>query len=82
MSTLTDRYVWAAVRSIPEKQRGELEPELRGLIADTADAQREKGVADADVERATLLELGDPERLAAILSRHMAESWNRVRDSI
>lgn len=65
MSTLTDRYVWAAVRSIPEKQRGELEPELRGLIADTADAQREKGVADADIERATLLELGDPERLAA-----------------
>ncbi|KQW06389.1 hypothetical protein ASC66_07760 [Leifsonia sp. Root4] len=65
MSTLTDRYVWAAVRSIPEKQRGELEPELRGLIADTADAQREKGVADPDIERATLLELGDPERLAA-----------------
>lgn len=65
MSTLTDRYVWAAVRSIPEKQRGELEPELRGLIADTAEAQREKGISDADVERATLLELGDPERLAA-----------------
>lgn len=65
MSTLTDRYVWAAVRSIPEKQRGELEPELRGLIADTADAQREKGVADSDVERATLVELGDPQRLAA-----------------
>lgn len=65
MSTLTDRYVWAAVRSIPEKQRGELEPELRGLIADTADAQREKGIADPDVERATLLELGDPVRLAA-----------------
>ncbi|RZU66217.1 hypothetical protein EV379_2569 [Microterricola gilva] len=65
MSTLTDRYVWAAVRSIPEKQRGELEPELRGLIADTTDAQREKGVSDADIERATLLELGDPVRLAA-----------------
>jgi hypothetical protein len=67
MTTLTDRYVWAVLRAVPEAQRGELEPEIRALVADTVEARtRAGGGADpADAERAALVELGDPERLAA-----------------
>lgn len=65
MSTLSERYVWAGVRSVPEGQRAELEPELRGLVADSIDAQLEGGTAAADAERAALLELGAPEIVAA-----------------
>ena len=66
-STLTDRYVWAVLRAIPEAQRGELEPEIRALVADTIEARTHAagGVAPADAERAALVELGDPEQLAA-----------------
>lgn len=65
MSTLSDRYVWAVVRNVPEKQRREIEPEVRELIGDSIDAQRATGVAENAAERAALLELGDPSRLAA-----------------
>ena len=34
MSTLSDRYVWGVMRSIPERQRADLEPEIRALVAD------------------------------------------------
>ncbi len=68
MSTLTDRYVWGVVRAVPESQRPELEPEIRAMIADAIDARTASGStgepADA-VERAVLVELGDPEILAA-----------------
>lgn len=68
MTTLTDRYVWGVMRSIPEAQRPELEPEIRALIADAVEA-RSAGAAGAQpdevVERAVLTELGDPEVLAA-----------------
>lgn len=65
MSTLSDRYVWAVVRNVPEKQRSEIEPDVRELIGDSIDAQRANGAAEPDAERAALLELGDPSRLAA-----------------
>ena len=67
MTTLTDRYVWAVLRAVPEAQRGELEPEIRALVADTIEARtRAAGaVESADAERAALVELGDPEQLAA-----------------
>lgn len=38
-------------------------------------------VADHE-EMVAALEARDPQRLAAILSAHMAESWNRVRDAV
>lgn len=65
MSTLTDRYVFAALRSIPEGQRGDIERELRGSITDDVEARVEGGQAPADAETAVLTELGDPARLAA-----------------
>jgi hypothetical protein len=61
MSTLTDRYVWAVLRAIPARQRAELEPEVRALVADAVEARGE----DDGAERAALTELGDPELLAA-----------------
>jgi hypothetical protein len=68
MTTLTDRYVWAVLRAIPEPQRAELEPEIRALVADTVEARARAVGGDtppADTERAALIELGDPEQLAA-----------------
>ncbi|MET0724943.1 MAG: hypothetical protein ABWY36_01235 [Leifsonia sp.] len=63
MSSLTDRYVWAAVRTAPEKQRPELEQEVRSLVADTTEAKLEAGSPTA--ERDAIVELGDPQVLAA-----------------
>jgi hypothetical protein len=64
-ATLTDRYVWAVQRSLPEAQRADIDRELRGTIADTIDGRREAGTDEATAERETLVELGDPYRLAA-----------------
>ncbi|MFK4731591.1 permease prefix domain 1-containing protein [Agromyces mediolanus] len=64
-ATLTDRYVWAAARSVPEAQRSELERELRERIGDETDALLEQGRSPEDAERAVLTELGDPVALAA-----------------
>ncbi|KQX06330.1 MULTISPECIES: hypothetical protein [unclassified Leifsonia] len=63
MTTLTDRYVWAVVRTAPEKQRPELEQEVRGLVADAVDARLEAG--STSPERDAIVELGDPLALAA-----------------
>ena len=64
-TTLTDRYVWGVLRSLPEAQRADIEKELRASIADAIDARVENGENPADAERAVLLELGEPARLAA-----------------
>jgi len=64
-TTLTDRYVWGVLRSLPEAQRADIEKELRASIADAVDARVENGESPADAERAVLLELGEPARLAA-----------------
>ncbi|MBF4994326.1 hypothetical protein ITX31_09400 [Arthrobacter gandavensis] len=65
MSTLTDRYVFAALRSLPEGARADIERELRGSIADDVEARVEAGQPAAEAENAVLTELGDPARLAA-----------------
>jgi hypothetical protein len=57
-ASLTDRYVAAVLRAVPGAQRPDLEPEIRALVADTTDAK-------AGDERAALVELGDPNALAA-----------------
>jgi hypothetical protein len=64
-ATLTDRYVDAAMRTVPERQRDDLGAELRGSIADQIDAREDAGEARDAAERAVLIELGDPEKLAA-----------------
>lgn len=56
MTSLTDRYVAAVLRSTPTRQREEIERELRASIADALEAQSETEVLAA---------LGDPTRLAA-----------------
>jgi hypothetical protein len=86
MTTLTDRYVWGVLRSIPEADRSELEPEIRALVADAVEARIAAGATDADAERAALIELGDPESLAAryadrkqsLLGPPMYGAWKRV----
>ena len=65
MTTLTDRYVWAVIRSLPEKTRDDIERELRASIDDAMEARVASGEPIRTAERETLLELGDPDRLAA-----------------
>jgi hypothetical protein len=65
MTTLTDRYVAATLRSVPEKTRGDLERELRASIGDDVDARVARGEKPDAAEAAALTELGDPAQLAA-----------------
>jgi len=68
---LTDRYIWAVVRLLPEARRDDLDAELRSLVADMVDARLD--TADPDqapaepdaIEREVLAELGDPDLMAA-----------------
>jgi hypothetical protein len=87
MSTLTDRYVWAVVRAVPQRQRPELEREVRALVADAIEARTAPGEADADAaERAALTELGDPNALAAryndrrqyLIGPELFPEWRRL----
>ena len=62
-ASLTDRYVWAVSRRLPESMRDDVARELRGTIADMTEA-RGGGLGDDSVVRAVLVELGDPVLLA------------------
>ena len=64
-TSLTDRYVDAAMRTVPENQRDDLAAELRASIDDQVEARVEQGDARDAAERAVLTDLGDPEKLAA-----------------
>jgi hypothetical protein len=60
-----DRYIYAVSRSLPAKQRADIEQELRGLIDDMLQKRvAGRPVIDADIE-AVLQELGPPQKLAA-----------------
>ncbi|SNY75072.1 permease prefix domain 1-containing protein [Paractinoplanes atraurantiacus] len=64
MTSLVDRYVFTALRRIPEQQRADIDRELRASIDDAVDARVDSGEPfDTAVEN-TLLELGDPDKLA------------------
>lgn len=67
MSTLTDRYVWAVARLLPEHQRGDIERELRELIAETVDDRADDAAlrSSREVEHEVLAELGDPSAMAS-----------------
>jgi hypothetical protein len=65
MTSLTDRYVAATVRSLPDTQRADVERELRASIEDDIDARREAGAEPIEAEREVLMGLGDPAGLAA-----------------
>jgi hypothetical protein len=64
-ASLTDRYLDAAMRTVPERQRADLSAELRASIADQVDARIDSGEDAAAAERAVLTDLGDPDVLAA-----------------
>lgn len=64
MTSLVDRYVTTALRRVPDGQRADIDRELRASIEDAVDARMRSGEPhEAAVER-TLVELGDPDRLA------------------
>lgn len=65
MSTLTDRYVAAVGRGVHEKQRTDVENELRASLADAIDDRLAGGASAAVAERDAIAELGDPMVLAA-----------------
>lgn len=65
MTSLTDRYIWAAVRTVPESQRSDIGPEIREMIEEAVDARLASGQDASEAEFAALTRLGDPERLAA-----------------
>ncbi|MGD3109559.1 hypothetical protein [Streptomyces sp. YGL11-2] len=69
-ATLTDRYVAATVRRVPDRQRREIERELRAVIADDIDARVEHGEGPGGAERAALTALGDPRLLAGRYAHH------------
>lgn len=64
-ATLTDRYIDAVVRTLPERQRADVARELGAAIADQLDARIESGESMDAAERGVLIDLGDPDRLAA-----------------
>jgi hypothetical protein len=65
MTSLTERYLEAALRGIPEKQRTDVEGELRSSIADAVEDRAAAGEDRAAAEKAVLEGLGNPVRLAS-----------------
>ena len=49
--TLTDRYVAATLRSVPKRQRADIDAELRALIADGIEDRLEAGATTESAER-------------------------------
>ncbi|PWC04678.1 permease prefix domain 1-containing protein [Mycetocola zhujimingii] len=86
MTTLTDRYVFAALKSIPEENRDDIDRELRGSITDAIEARIDSGQAPAEAESTVLTEFGDPRQLAAryaeqplyLVGPDLYLSWLRV----
>lgn len=65
MTSLTDRYIWAALRTVPESQRSDVGLEIREMVEEAIDARLASGQDASAAEHAALTQLGDPERLAA-----------------
>ncbi|MDG4798567.1 permease prefix domain 1-containing protein [Micromonospora sp. WMMD1082] len=65
MTSLTDRYLAATLRSVPAGRREEIATELRASIADMIDDRTAAGDEAPAAERDVLNELGDPAQLAA-----------------
>ncbi len=60
---LIDRYVYAVVSKLPEKQRDDIEKEIRSLIEDMKDAYSNEVSEEVCVKK-VLIELGNPNKLA------------------
>lgn len=85
-SKLTDRYVTAVVRGVPERQRADLEKELRASIADAIDDRMEAGADRKTAEHDAIVELGDPIVLTArytgrplhLIGPELYADWKRL----
>ncbi len=64
MNALSDRYVAAVTNQLPEATRADVARELRATIEDTIEAKGPT-VSRSEAERTALIELGDPDLLAA-----------------
>lgn len=64
MTTLTDRYVFAATRTLREPRRSDIARELTASIDEMVAARIEAGGSEGSAEREVLLDLGDPSALA------------------
>ena len=63
-TTWTDRYIDETVRHVPRDKRVSVAADLRRSIATSVDGRRAAGESPAEAERAALIELGDPLRVA------------------
>ena len=59
-TSLTERYVDAAMRTVPDRQRADLGAELRASIADQIDARVDDGEPHDIAERAVLTDSATP----------------------
>ncbi|HWR62608.1 MAG TPA: hypothetical protein VN580_13395 [Clostridia bacterium] len=66
---LVNRYIYAVTKGLPQKQRGDIEKELKTLIEDMLEQHQENEPYEAKVEK-ILTELGDP----AVLAENYRES--------
>jgi hypothetical protein len=64
-ATLTDRYISATIRSLPQATQNDVRAELEASIGDAVEARIDQGEPRESAERAVLTELGDPGILAA-----------------
>jgi hypothetical protein len=65
MTSLTERYLAAALRGVPGRQRADVENELRASITDAVEDRVAAGEDRGGAERTVLDGLGNPTRLAA-----------------
>lgn len=85
-ATLTERYLHAATRGLPETQRAEIRQELAERIGDDIDARIESGLDPAEAETLALTELGDPDVLVAqyldrpqfLIGPELFPTWKRL----
>ncbi|MBS4053409.1 MAG: hypothetical protein KGZ64_01360 [Thermaerobacter sp.] len=61
---LINRYVYDVVRRLPERQRSEIDKELRGLIADMLTSRTADSTPSNDEVSVVLVALGEPAKLA------------------
>ncbi|QMV39797.1 hypothetical protein [Cohnella cholangitidis] len=62
---VVDRYIYAVTQRLPERQRGDIRQELQGLIEDMLEERAPAGQASREDVESVLLELGNPNALAA-----------------
>jgi hypothetical protein len=86
MTSLIDRYVYTALRRVPEQHRGDIDRELRASIEDAVDARVDAGEPREVAIEGTLTELGDPDRLAdryagrsnVLIGPELYPAWRRL----